>query len=268
MSEPLGTNDIEDVVSSVRRLVSPEARPRPASRDLGMDRLILTSSLRIVAEQQVSGPPVIKLETIAKKSRPVVRPAKSVSERGANTGDAGNEILAPEAGRRTSKGFWNGPAESLSEVALGAEEAEVVAGDGPESAAASRPKRRARGNAVGKAKPVASSAKAAGAKRKSAAIGKASAQPVPAAQGFADPMAEYFPELSDEGDALADIVAPVLTDRDGNPISLLAEDELIQLMRRVIREELQGVLGEKITRNVRKLVRAEINRALTTQTLE
>ena len=31
----------------------------------------------------------------------------------------------------------------------------------------------------------------------------------------------------------------------------------------LIREELSGTLGERITRNVRKLVRAEINRALT-----
>jgi len=63
-------------------------------------------------------------------------------------------------------------------------------------------------------------------------------------------------------------VAQVLTDRDGNPVSLLDEAELIQMVRRVIREELQDVLGERITRNIRKLVRAEINRVLTSQTLD
>ena len=61
---------------------------------------------------------------------------------------------------------------------------------------------------------------------------------------------------------------PALTDAEGNPISILDEEQLILLLRRVIREELQGSLGEKITRNVRKLVRAEINRALTADTLE
>ena len=37
---------------------------------------------------------------------------------------------------------------------------------------------------------------------------------------------------------------------------------------RLIREELQGALGERITRNVRKLVRAEINRALMARDLD
>ncbi|WP_102226673.1 hypothetical protein [Acidimangrovimonas sediminis] len=42
----------------------------------------------------------------------------------------------------------------------------------------------------------------------------------------------------------------------------LDEDSLRELVREMIRQELQGSLGERITRNVRKLVRAEINRAL------
>jgi negative regulator of sigma E activity len=37
---------------------------------------------------------------------------------------------------------------------------------------------------------------------------------------------------------------------------------LRELIRDILREELQGALGERITRNVRKLVRAEIARAL------
>ena len=42
----------------------------------------------------------------------------------------------------------------------------------------------------------------------------------------------------------------------------LNEDILREIVRDMIREELQGTLGERITRNVRKLVRAEVNRAL------
>ena len=42
----------------------------------------------------------------------------------------------------------------------------------------------------------------------------------------------------------------------------LNEDILREIVRDMIREELQGKLGERITRNVRKLVRAEVNRAL------
>lgn len=48
----------------------------------------------------------------------------------------------------------------------------------------------------------------------------------------------------------------------------LDEAMLRDLVRSIIREELQGALGERITRNVRKLVRAEINRALTAREFE
>ncbi|MGJ8546941.1 MAG: hypothetical protein ACSHWZ_15965 [Sulfitobacter sp.] len=46
------------------------------------------------------------------------------------------------------------------------------------------------------------------------------------------------------------------------------EDVLRELVGQMVRQELQGVLGERITRNVRKLVRREIHRALATQELE
>jgi hypothetical protein len=48
----------------------------------------------------------------------------------------------------------------------------------------------------------------------------------------------------------------------------LDEDALRDLVTEIVRAELQGALGERITRNVRKLVRREIHRALTAQDLE
>jgi len=50
--------------------------------------------------------------------------------------------------------------------------------------------------------------------------------------------------------------------------AILDEESLRELVADIVREELQGVLGERITRNVRKLVRREIHRALTTQELD
>ena len=50
MTEPLSSNEIEDVVSSVRRLVSTDQRPKPLTRDLGPDKLLLTPSLRVVSD--------------------------------------------------------------------------------------------------------------------------------------------------------------------------------------------------------------------------
>ncbi len=49
--------------------------------------------------------------------------------------------------------------------------------------------------------------------------------------------------------------------------AVLDEDMLRDLVGEIVRQELQGPLGERITRNVRKLVRREINRALAARSL-
>lgn len=48
-----------------------------------------------------------------------------------------------------------------------------------------------------------------------------------------------------------------------DPVTDLDDAALRDLIRDVLREELQGAMGERVTRNLRKLVRAEIARALT-----
>ena len=50
--------------------------------------------------------------------------------------------------------------------------------------------------------------------------------------------------------------------------TLLDEDALREMVADIVRQELQGALGERITRNVRKLVRREIHRALMAQEFE
>ena len=49
--------------------------------------------------------------------------------------------------------------------------------------------------------------------------------------------------------------------------AVMDEETLRELVADIVREELQGALGERITRNVRKLVRREIHRALAVQDL-
>ena len=48
----------------------------------------------------------------------------------------------------------------------------------------------------------------------------------------------------------------------------LDEEMLREMVADIVRQELQGALGERITRNVRKLVRREIHRALAARELE
>ena len=50
--------------------------------------------------------------------------------------------------------------------------------------------------------------------------------------------------------------------------SVMDEDAIRALVIEIVRQELQGTLGERITRNVRKLVRREIARAITTAEYE
>ncbi|MDJ0826174.1 MAG: hypothetical protein QNJ16_11790 [Rhodobacter sp.] len=50
--------------------------------------------------------------------------------------------------------------------------------------------------------------------------------------------------------------------------ALIDEDALREMVSNLVREELQGVLGERITRNVRRLVRREIQRAMALRDLD
>ena len=51
---------------------------------------------------------------------------------------------------------------------------------------------------------------------------------------------------------------------DGMHEADIDDEALRELISHLVRAELQGELGEKITRNVRKLVRREIHRVLLT----
>lgn len=53
--------------------------------------------------------------------------------------------------------------------------------------------------------------------------------------------------------------------RTGGALAEIDEEVLRQMVSDIVRQELQGVLGERITRNVRKLVRREIHRVVMSQ---
>ena len=75
-------------------------------------------------------------------------------------------------------------------------------------------------------------------------------------------------ELSADAKANAENSAPSPFEAAGAALAALPDEDAMRLMvGRLIREELQGELGERITRNVRKLVRREILRALNARDL-
>ena len=71
-------------------------------------------------------------------------------------------------------------------------------------------------------------------------------------------------EAGDDGDtdASEELVSTA------SDLGAIDEEALRDMVVEIVREELQGALGERITRNVRRLVRREIHRALASQELD
>ncbi len=78
-----------------------------------------------------------------------------------------------------------------------------------------------------------------------------------------DPAPDPAPEPDAAPDADPAGAGLVAAPADGDPPQAPHSDAALRaLIREILREELQGRIGERITTNVRKLVRAEINRLI------
>lgn len=346
MAGPLSSEEIEDVVSSVRRLVSNEQRPR--TRDLNAEKLVLTSAYRIVPETSPLSPLVLDAPVVEPEPQPLLQAQDVVDTAVAGADplgvledslaqalavDAGPELAAQDDSLSAlpetplidaveaewEDEIWTEPAQvSLGEAALAAEEAEVLlppAAEAPHAEAALPdpdladpvakttvtadaasdartddpipfvPLRRraedlaarlAAGVVVEPSVPSAPSdsddpgLQAPAQAEESAAPSLQDADPV-AEDAVREPQADPAPApVADAAAPAADVrhVATDLYDADGTPLAVLDEAALNEIVRQVLRAELQGELGERITRNVRKLVRAEINRALMARDLD
>jgi len=98
----------------------------------------------------------------------------------------------------------------------------------------------------------------------------APADPAPLTDSVTDFLADDLEDTAlqdDLTDAVEDLgEAPFSFPDDGD--GFVDEDALREIIAEVVREELQGEMGVRITRNVRKLVRREIRLALATQDIE
>ena len=345
MSGPINPSEIEDVVSSMRRLMALEPRPRSVSRDLGQDRLVLTPALRVVPDgaNGANEPPliltpkgVLPLTDTAPTPDQTTEPLVSAGQPTPDPVDsAAQELDIREAFEAEWEDeIWAAAEPPLAELALEVEEAELMpdlppaeplvlasveagdpmdveapwveAGDDwlDEQEAASDPVvafvAAGRGKAAGKAgaspavedaapdtvptDPEVAVTEAPDLATVMAAAAEAAGNVV-TDEGRAETAPEAAPPEAVAPEAAADTAAgqapaeprlgvlelsaaDLLTDGDGNPLTVLDEAALQLIIRQLIREELKGVLGEKITQSVRKLVRAEINRALAAHSLD
>jgi hypothetical protein len=304
MVGPLSSEEIEDVVSSVRRLVSNEQVPRRHSRDLSAQTLVLTPSFRVVSESSPLAPLLLKVlaQDVILPEGPVADPKPPERPTGFDAAPDADEADLIEADWEDE--LWVAPeVVSLGEVALAADEAEVLLPPAEDMAHsfAMEPELDDTAEAWAEDEPVPfvplrrraenlAARLAAGAVVESLRQqSEAEPEAKPEAEAVPEPRAPLHLDMQNivqDPDAV-DPEAAVSEDRstppdpdtvqrmpteildaDGTPLAVLDEAALQEIVRQMIREELQGALGERITRNVRKLVRAEINRALIARDLD
>ena len=255
MSDPLEKDQIEDVLSSIRRLVSEDVRsfaepeavgaPKPVAQEPA-DKLVLSPSLRVEqpaapagglreaqtpqandqkAKAPEGGPRVLTLSKTASDEMPEAE-VEEVAQPVAEVEVAAPEAKAPEEANSEPKADDMPAVEWHSVRSYGEVEFEPeAAGDGDYA-----------GTEVDALDWSQSNDTSDGA-----------TEPGPA-EDIIDVQAIASEAIEEE-------VAEAVLD----------EDMLRDLVGEIVRQELQGPLGERITRNVRKLVRREINRALSSR---
>lgn len=222
MSDAMTNREIEDVLTSIRRLVAQEG-----GRGAEAGRLILTEA------QRVNAAPEVEAEADADEAQ-VAIPAPDFGKLEAT-------IAELEAAFATSEFEGDNAADS----------------EAPRASNVTELYGRLSFAHRGKEAEVATQAEPA-----VAVVESARAEPevaAPDTEAAIDATAEPATELADYLLAAANDGDPALS---GEEDAVLDEETLRLLVAQIVREELKGQLGERITQQVRKLVRAEIAKAL------
>jgi hypothetical protein len=301
MSDPVSNHDIEDVLSSIRKLVAqsghqvmPESVEKPlrSVKSDPIDRLVLTPAFR-VREPVVDSP-----EPDALKMPPVFTPPMGETAPDLSTLDfpapvndvAANDLADRASLEATIAELEAAVTETEDEWEPDGSENEGQLGSSVTSAFLHKLDARqaktpedAVSDAVTDhiAETIADEIAQSLPQQTNAVETEAEIVEEPVAQvdvAFShtrfdevyDPVAEATADAAEQetGDVFGDELAPdpefgaVATPAGGQ---LVDPDALRALVGEMIREELQGEMGERITRNVRKLVRREINRVITEQ---
>ena len=283
MSDPVTNVEIEDILSSIRRLVSDDGRPVEEGESREEERLVLTPSLRVTGaddardEEEATDSAVDAADEDA-DAAPSPRdgahgdgpPSEVSSERPddlqrdpGHPGDLRSRIAALEASVATREDDWDpdgpgedayagGPVEALPwEDHF--EDAETTDAEPADAGGPVHDDADAHETAADPAGDAADAGQVKESDGESA---------TPGAEGDAgsDPAANAQDEAHEDEDDMAELFA------GEDPV--LDEAALREMITDIVRQELQGSLGERITRNVRKLVRREIHRAMASYDLD
>lgn len=337
MAEPMSSNEIEDVLSSIRRLVAQDLKPADRAKLAAVaaapQKLVLAPESRV---EELTAPETeqgAKFATVRRPSRraafpPVDAVLSAVTGDSTSGGDDGHNGDAPShwslgegalrrkspdltpsqenamqaaLGEHTGAFEAGGPAMrpdpslSYAEVAGSDDFVALSPGYGIDDAPLEddmfiNPAARLAdvdAASLAAAQPQAQSAWAESEPEEAAEAEFTQASSAPdfaGLQGTIEPDSDWadaaeasvIAELA--GEAVADemVAQATATFREPNfksalpsqPEVLFDEDQLRAMVQAIFREEMAGPMGERITRNIRKLVRAEVGRMLAAHELE
>ncbi|WP_435259282.1 hypothetical protein ACSBLW_05790 [Thioclava sp. FR2] len=300
----MSNHEIEDVLSSIRRLVSEDLRPTPKAdaaaprapskpeASAGAAKLLLTPSLRVIEEptavaddhaheegEDFSDNAIDDGQVADQNQAAFSASDDDIASFGATDGDEVQDVIA-----RLGAAVGEGDEEWESPVGDPPAWEDVALSDS-QSAAVSQSRLHFRPTEADNEESgpefleddAASDFEAQNFEDNTPAdvdyaddLAEAEEEPVAEKRRFVSP-----PDDDWAAAAEAEVRAELEREVEENTSSMFTgaeftydEEMLRDLVRDIIREELAGTLGERITRNVRKLVRAEIARALAVREFE
>ncbi len=274
MTEPIKSNGSEDVLSSAKRLLVSE-RPNQAPDEQSVppsNRLVLTPALRVAGlsgedaepeEAEISAADLLaKISAGIEEARDNDSDVSDLLDRVAQQADLA-ESLQDEiattghdedvAAFETSPEPETAPLEDFIFEDIAQPDVEILPqDDGPSEESYASPQNLA--------EKIATLEEVIARSNEASELDEPVLEEtvkVETPQAATDPSAEIYVDAQPDP-------SEQLSIDDGD---ILDEAALRELVAELVREELQGGLGERITRNVRKLVRREIHRALAAQDL-
>ncbi|MBN2906346.1 MAG: hypothetical protein JXJ18_06540 [Rhodobacteraceae bacterium] len=283
MSESNNLREIEDVLSSIRRLVSEEVDVSERSAPVTGEVFLLSPALRVArgGDQALRPEPGIPAaETMDRPAEPQlaeVAPAQDEPEQDAPPAAPEVDAMASESRADADAGIREAVDPSAAKVDTFVLTAQI-------NASAPDPETDEEDDGSLEQRIAKLEAAVAGCDDDWEPDGSEGSQspetwtlgtvrpPEPDGPGAVKPA----DASSSEAETKADMQGPDAVAQDevaaeceeSEETAILDEHMLRDLISDIVREELQGPLGERISRNVRKLVQREINRALAKRDLE
>ena len=294
MSDPVSNAEIEDVLSSIRRLISESSASEGRESSAKAEKLVLTPAFRVHDDSGASDSDKVGTQSsVLELAEPVKSKAVEVSaEEVTKQTDQPIEVDPGSDGAAvpvfSHRGYSNATVEDAEELPVADEEAEEpIATSLTGRAADFEDAVKDRSNSWepdGGEETTQSDVLMFHAARlhsdQDGILGDTTAEEWTKSDRVPEaPFVAVEDPLRDDAQSIVEPVemntAPTVRNMPSQNVEIVGEDtdiideEIVHAMvARLVREELQGEVGEKITQSIRRFVRREIERAVTLKGLE